>query len=229
MVIMDVTENLNNIQQEIRQACENSNRLSEEITLIAVTKYVTIERTEEAIQAGISNLGENRLEGFIEKYSQLKNKAKWHFIGTLQSRKVKDIITQVDMIHSLDRLSLAKEINKRALNKVDCFVQVNVSGEESKHGIMPDEVHSFINELSKYPNVHVVGLMTMAPHIENEQELRKVFRKLASLRDEISTKQYSHAPCNYLSMGMSNDFQIAIEEGATHIRIGTKLVGGVEK
>ncbi|AIF43834.1 YggS family pyridoxal phosphate-dependent enzyme [Virgibacillus sp. SK37] len=226
---MDVTENLTNIQQDIRQACENSNRLSEEITLIAVTKYVTIERTEEAIQAGISNLGENRLEGFSEKYSHFENRAKWHFIGTLQSRKVKDIIDNVDMIHSLDRLSLAKEINKRASNIVDCFVQVNVSGEDSKHGVMPDEVHSFIKDIAKYPNVHVVGLMTMAPHIDDEQVLRNVFRKLASLRDEISAQQYSHAPCNYLSMGMSNDFKIAIEEGATHIRIGTKLVGEVEK
>ncbi|MBM7598674.1 pyridoxal phosphate enzyme (YggS family) [Virgibacillus halotolerans] len=222
---MNVLTNLEQIQSNIRQACENSNRNPEEITIIAVTKYVTIERTEETIEAGIENLGENRLEGFVEKYNQIEDKAKWHFIGTLQTRKVKEVINKVTAIHSLDRLSLAKEINKRAEKTVDCFVQVNVSGEETKHGLNPEAVMPFIKEIAAYENVRVVGLMTMAPHVEDKTVLKENFKKLAQLRDTIKQKQFEHAPCEYLSMGMSNDYDIAIEAGATHIRIGTKLVG----
>lgn len=222
---MDVKENLEQIQTNIRQACENSNRNPDEITLIGVTKYVTIERTEETINAGVENLGENRLEGFLEKHSKIGDKAKWHFIGTLQSRKVKDVIDNVTAVHSLDRLSLAKEINKRTAKQVDCFVQVNVSGEESKHGLVPEKVIPFIEEVAKYPNVRVVGLMTMAPHIKDQELLRNTFKKLTKLRDSIKKLNVTHAPCAFLSMGMSNDYEIAIEEGATHIRIGSKLVG----
>lgn len=222
---MDVAANLEEIKSAIGQACKKSNRNPDEISIIGVTKYVTIERTEEAINAGIANLGENRLEGFLEKYNHFGNRAKWHFIGTLQSRKVKDVINHVDMLHSLDRLSLAKEINKRSDKQVNCFVQVNVSGEESKHGLEPDKVLPFIEELEKYSNVHIVGLMTMAPHIEEKDHLRGIFRNLAELRDTVKKKGFPHAPCEFLSMGMSNDYDIAIEEGATHIRIGSKLVG----
>ncbi len=222
---MDVATNLERINQNIRQACENSGRNPAEITVIGVTKYVTIERAKEAINAGIANLGENRLEGFLEKYEYIQDDASWHFIGTLQSRKVKDIIDKVDVIHSLDRMSLAKELNKRSSRPVDCFVQVNVSGEESKHGIGADDAVSFIKELKQYPNIQVVGLMTMAPHIDDEAYLRNIFRKLASLREAVKAEQLQHAPCNYLSMGMTNDYKIAIEEGATHIRIGSALVG----
>ncbi|WP_163970884.1 YggS family pyridoxal phosphate-dependent enzyme [Oceanobacillus halotolerans] len=223
---MEVATNLATIKDKIKHACERSSRNPEDINIIGVTKYVTIERTKETIDAGITNLGENRLEGFLEKHNHFKQESvKWHFIGTLQSRKVKDVIDKVDAIHSLDRSSLAKEINKRASNPVACFVQVNVSGEKTKHGLEPEKVLPFIEELKKYENVYVVGLMTMAPHIDDKEKLRTFFRKLREIRDEIASKQYSHAPCNYLSMGMSNDYEIAIEEGATHIRIGSKLVG----
>lgn len=223
---MDVSHNLEVIQQRIKQACEKSNRNVDEITIIAVTKYVTIERTKEAIAAGIKNLGENRNDGFLEKYNAIDDdEVKWHFIGTLQSRKVKDVINQVDMLHSLDRMSLAKEIEKRAKQPVDCFVQVNVSGEETKHGLVPEEVIPFIEKLENYKNIHVVGLMTMAPHTDDKERIKEVFRSLASLRDEVRNKNLDYAPCNYLSMGMSNDYEIAVEEGATHIRIGSKLVG----
>ncbi|MFC4557028.1 YggS family pyridoxal phosphate-dependent enzyme [Virgibacillus kekensis] len=222
---MDVTANLEEINHNIRQACEKSGRNPHEITIIGVTKYVTIERTKETLQAGVKNLGENRLEGFLEKYDYIQDQASWHFIGTLQSRKVKDVIDKVDAIHSLDRKSLAKEINKRADKPVDCFVQVNVSGEESKHGLAPEDVLPFIHGLEIYENVHVAGLMTMAPHTDDEESIRSVFKKLAALRDTVKDEQLGHAPCEYLSMGMSNDYQIAIEEGATHIRIGSKLVG----
>ncbi|WP_170840753.1 YggS family pyridoxal phosphate-dependent enzyme [Oceanobacillus limi] len=222
---MDVATNLEKIKTDILEACQKANRNPEEITIIGVTKYVTIERTEEAIDAGITNLGENRLEGFQEKFNHFQDRANWHFIGTLQSRKVKDLIDKVDAIHSLDRISLAKEIDKRAIEPIDCFVQVNVSGEASKHGVDPKEVVSFIKDVERYPNVRIIGLMTMAPHIEDESQLREIFKNLSLLRDKVKSEQYKHAPCNYLSMGMSNDYKIAIEEGATHIRIGSKLVG----
>jgi PLP dependent protein len=222
---MDVSHNLTEIQAKIDKACRKVNRKTNEISIIAVTKYVTIERTAEAIQAGIVNLGENRQEGFLEKYNHFGNQATWHFIGSLQTRKVKDVVDKVNYIHSLDRLSLAKEIDKRATQVMDCFVQVNVSGEDSKHGLKLEEVTPFIERISDYANIRVVGLMTMAPHTDDKALLHRVFRELRELRDSIKEKNYQHAPCEFLSMGMSNDYEIAVEEGATHIRIGSKLVG----
>src|SRR5699024_5514404 len=159
--------NLEKIQNKIEAACERSNRDPKDITVIGVTKYVTIERTKEAIDAGVKNIGENRSEELVSKYEQIEEDANWHFIGTLQSRKARDVINKVVAIHSLDRLSLARQINNRSTSPLDCFVQVNVSGEESKHGLEPDAVLSFIKEISDYENVRVVGLMTMAPHIED--------------------------------------------------------------
>ncbi len=194
-----------------------------DITIIGVTKYVTIEQTEQLLAAGILDIGENRTEEMLRKHAEIQQKANWHFIGTLQSRKVKDIIAKVKMIHSLDRLSIAKQINSRSDRIIDCFIQVNVSGEESKHGLSSEDVVPFIEDVQQYEKVKIVGLMTMAPHIEDEERLRSVFRELVKLRDEITRKQFPHAPCTFLSMGMSNDYHIAIEEGATHIRIGSKL------
>lgn len=222
---MSVAKNYQEIQQQIENACNKVGRNKEDITVIAVTKYATIETAKEAVSAGIQHLGENRLEGFQEKKEAIGEEVSWHFIGTLQSRKVKDLIHDIDVLHSLDRKSLAKEINKRAEKTVPCFVQVNVSEEESKHGLAVAEVKPFIESLSKYENIEVVGLMTMAPHTEDEEILRETFQRLRRLRDEIMEVNLSYAPCNYLSMGMSNDFHIAIEEGATHIRVGSKLVG----
>jgi len=222
---MSVKKNLEQIKQNIKLACKRSQRNPDDITIIGVTKYVTIERTKEAIEAGITHVGENRTDEFLNKYEQVGEEATWHFIGTLQSRKARDIIEQVDVIHSLDRMSLAKQINKRASKPIDCFVQVNVSGEETKHGLSKKEVLSFIENLADYENIHVIGLMTMAPHIQDENKLRDIFKQLAMLRDQVKAKSFSHAPCTYLSMGMSNDYEIAIEEGATHIRIGSDLVG----
>lgn len=227
-MIMTVAARLKDINKQIETACQKVNRKMEDITLIAVTKYATIETAQEAIAAGIQDLGENRLEGFQEKYAAIGDKVNWHFIGTLQSRKVKDLINDIDVLHSLDRKSLAKEINKRAEKTIPCFVQVNVSGEETKHGLAIDEVQPFIESLSVYEKIKVIGLMTMAPHTDDEQILRQTFRQLRTLRDEIQALELTHAPCEYLSMGMSNDYGIAIEEGATHIRIGSQLVGSYQ-
>ena len=222
---MSVQNNLATIQENIQKACEKSNRNPEDVQIIAVTKYVTVDRAQEAIEAGVSHLGENRAEGFQDKYTAIGDQVHWHFIGTLQSRKVKEIVHQVDFIHSLDRKSLAKEINKRAEKPISCFVQVNVSGESSKHGLEADEVTEFIQALKDYPKINIVGLMTMAPHTDEEEVIRNCFRSLRQLQLEIQQLSLDFAPCQYLSMGMSNDYQIAIEEGATHIRIGSSLVG----
>lgn len=222
---MSVLTNLNKIKENIRKTCDKVNRNPNEIKIIGVTKYVPVERAEELLDTGVSDLGENRAEELIDKYNQLDNRAHFHFIGTLQSRKVKDIIDKVSSIHSLDRLSVARQINNRSEEALDCFIQVNISGEDSKHGLAVNEVHSFIEQLAEFEKVRVVGLMTMAPHITDEKEIRTVFKQLAELRDSIKNENIKNASCEYLSMGMSNDYKIAIEEGATHIRIGSNLVG----
>ncbi|MGM0844520.1 MAG: YggS family pyridoxal phosphate-dependent enzyme [Bacillota bacterium] len=222
---MDIRNKLELLNEKIKSACEASGRNPEEITIVAVTKYVSTQRAQEALDAGLYHLGENRDEGLSSKWEHLQDKPVWHFIGTLQSRKVKNIIDKVSYIHSLDRKSLAKEINKRASVPVYCFVQVNITGEESKHGLSPDEVGSFIESLSPYENIKVEGLMTMMPNIDDEEKLRGYFKEMKRLQSEIAEKKLVHAPCQELSMGMSNDFMIAIEEGATYIRVGTALVG----
>lgn len=222
---MKVAENLKNIEEKINRACANSGRNRDDIKLIGVTKYVSIERAKEALEAGVIHLGENRDEGLLNKYKVLKDEPNWHYIGSLQTRKVKNVIDKIAYIHSLDRVSLAEEIQKRSKEPINCLVQVNVSGEESKHGLDPESTLEFVKELSAFDKVKVTGLMTMAPLTDDEQILRGCFRKLKNLQMEIQQAGLNHAPCTELSMGMSNDFMIAIEEGATMIRIGTALVG----
>ncbi|RJS62117.1 YggS family pyridoxal phosphate-dependent enzyme [Bacillus sp. PK3_68] len=222
---MKVAEKLQGVQLRIQEACERAGRQTDEVKVIAVTKYVSVERAQEALEAGLVHLGENRDEGLLEKWDKLKGEPIWHFIGSLQSRKVKNIIDKVSYIHSLDRLSLAKEINKRAEKPINCFIQVNVSGEESKHGLSPAEVITFVEQLANYEKIVLCGLMTMAPLTDDEKVLRTCFKQLKQLQEEIQNKQLPYAPCTELSMGMSNDYQIAIEEGATMVRIGTALVG----
>jgi PLP dependent protein len=220
-----VADKLANIQKQIEEACERSGRSPAEIQIVAVTKYVSVERAKEALDAGIIHLGENRDDSLLSKWEVLKDQPVWHFIGTLQSRKVKNIIDKVSYIHSLDRLSLAKEIDKRANEPISCFVQVNTSGEETKHGLAPEAVEDFVKRLEGFPKIKVVGLMTMAPFTTDELIIRDCFRRLKQLQLEIQNLDLPYAPCTELSMGMSNDFPIAIEEGATFIRIGTALVG----
>ncbi|MFT4413483.1 YggS family pyridoxal phosphate-dependent enzyme [Fredinandcohnia humi] len=222
---MNVKTNLEQIEATITEACTRSNREKHSVSIIAVTKYVSVATTMEAIEAGIIHIGENRDEGLIAKKKEVGSKATWHFIGSLQTRKVKNIVNEVDYIHSLDRLSLAEEIQKRANKKMKCFVQVNTSGEESKHGMEPSQLLNFIKSLSDYPLIEVVGLMTMAPYTEDENVIRECFRSLRKLRQDVQALNLSFAPCKELSMGMSNDYEIAIEEGATFIRLGTSLVG----
>ncbi|RSL31301.1 YggS family pyridoxal phosphate-dependent enzyme [Salibacterium salarium] len=227
---MEVRDNLEELEQTIHQACKRSGRTRDDVNIVAVTKYVSTNKALEAVEAGIFHIGENRVEGALEKWEACKNKVAFHFIGTLQSKKVKHVIGKYDYFHSLDRLSLAQEMQKRCQDgeKVQCFVQVNVSGEESKEGLDEKEVMNFISELKDYPAIEVIGLMTMAPFVEDPENARPVFQRLRHLRNEIRDKGFAHAPCRHLSMGMSNDFPIAIEEGATFVRIGTQLVGKEE-
>lgn len=222
---MSIKDNLETVKKNIENACKRVDRNPEDITIIGVTKYVSTERANELLDTGVIDVGENRTEEFVQKYEAIGDRANWHFIGTLQSRKVRDIIGKVTMIHSLERASVAKQINNRSEQVIPCFIQVNVSGEDSKHGLEETDVLPFIEQLAAYEKVKIVGLMTMAPHVENEDEVRTVFKRLAKLRDDIRAKHIPHAPCEFLSMGMSNDYEIAIEEGATHIRIGSVLVG----
>jgi len=221
---MNVRENFEIITREIAETCEKVGRNTDEVNLIAVTKYVTDARVDEAIEAGITDFAENRPQNYVERKNNYSNKT-WHLIGSLQTRKVRDVINEVDYFHALDRDSLAREIEKRADKEIKCFVQVNVLGEESKHGLTSEEAIDFIKSLEQYSKIKVVGLMTMAPFVEDEDVLRNCFRKLRKLRDIVKGLNLSYAPCEFLSMGMSNDYKIAIEEGATHIRVGTALVG----
>lgn len=195
------------------------------VKVVAVTKQVNVARTQEAIDAGITHIGENRPEGLLKKLEAIEADVEWHYVGSLQSRKVKDVINQIDYLHSLDRMSLAKEIQKRADQPVKCFVQVNVSQEETKSGIAPEETLDFIKSLEIYDKIQIVGLMTMAPNTDDEAVIRNVFKTLKSLQLQIAAEQLAHAPCNECSMGMSNDYKIAAQEGATFVRIGTALVG----
>ncbi|KOO49358.1 YggS family pyridoxal phosphate-dependent enzyme [Viridibacillus arvi] len=220
-----IINNLEEIQLKIEKAANRVGRQVADVSIIAVTKQVSTERAIEALDAGLNQLGENRPEGLLEKRESIIDGAVWHYIGSMQTRKVKQVIDKIDYLHSLDRISLADEIEKRATRIVNCFVQVNVSGEESKHGLQPEEVIPFIEQLSQYSRIRVVGLMTMAPNTEDLEVVRNVFKNLKKLQLEVEKNGYAHAPCHDLSMGMSNDYEIAVEEGATYVRIGTALVG----
>lgn len=213
------------IEKDILAACERSNRNRSDVKVVAITKQVSVSTAKAAFQEGICHLGENRLEGLQQKQTAMEENVQWHFVGNVQSRKVRELVNNIDYLHSVDRLSLVKEIQKRAEQPVKCFIQVNVSGEQSKSGFTPDEAEAFIDAIQQYDKVHVIGLMTMAPFTEDTELIRSVFRSLRELRDRIAAKKLPHAPCTELSMGMSNDFEIAIEEGATFVRIGTALVG----
>lgn len=214
--------NIQQVQETIKKnAPENSN-----VDLIAVTKYIESDVLRKMVDSGISKVAENRTESLLEKQEELgelSQSIEWHFVGRLQTRPVRKIINQIDYLHSLDRMSLIKEVNKRAEQPVKCFLQVNVSGEEQKAGFKPEEVLSVVEELKNSPNIYLVGLMTMAPHEESEEQLREHFSALKTLQEEVAELNLDYAPCLELSMGMSNDYEIAIQEGATMVRVGRML------
>lgn len=219
--IMYIKQNIDNIKKEINR--------QDEVKLMAVTKTVDVDKVLEAIDAGITDIGENKPQELARKYEAIGDKVRYHLIGTLQTNKVKYIIDKAYMIHSLDRISLCEEIQKRAekIDKiVNCLVQVNISKEESKHGLDRELVIDFIKEVSNnYKNIHIKGLMTMAPFIDDEEQIRKVFKNLKDLSLEINNLNIPNVEMDTLSMGMSHDYKIAIEEGATIIRVGTSIFG----
>ncbi|MBP2098357.1 YggS family pyridoxal phosphate-dependent enzyme [Enterococcus rivorum] len=223
-----LADNLKQICEEIQLACDHVQRPIEDVTMIAVTKSVESYQAEELIKLGVEDLAENRVDKLLEKKAVLKefSNVKWHLIGNLQRRKVKLIINEVDYFHALDSLKLAEEIQKRSQKILPCFVEVNVSGEESKHGFKPDEVLSFIQDIAVFNKIKVIGLMCMAPLNASDSEVHMIFSQLKKLQLNVSEQRLPHAPCTELSMGMSNDFPIAIEEGATFVRIGTAIFRG---
>lgn len=218
---------LEQIEARIDAACQRAGRKREEVKIVAVTKYVDADVIGDLLSVGIEHIGENRAQDAQPKMERYGREGIWHFIGHLQTNKVKDVVGKFAYIHSLDRLSLAEAINKRAEALgivVPCFVQINVSGEETKFGLRPNDVLAFFAETSNMKHIKVVGLMTMAPHAENPEETRAVFRELREWRDRIKRLPYENVEAVELSMGMSGDFAVAIEEGATFVRLGSVLV-----
>ncbi|MBC8588656.1 YggS family pyridoxal phosphate-dependent enzyme [Paratissierella segnis] len=224
---MYIKENLSEINENIYKSLQRVGR-KDNVELIAVTKTVDIDRIEEAISLGITDIGENRVQELEKKIDALGNRVNYHLIGSLQTNKVRFIIDEVKLIHSLDRVSLAKELEKRAkMNNilVNALIQVNVAEEETKSGLRVDEVISFIEEIQKYENIRIKGLMTIAPFTDDEAILRNVFRTMNSLKENIISRDYENVSMDYLSMGMTNDYEIAIEEGSNMIRVGTGIFG----
>ncbi|MDN6640134.1 MAG: YggS family pyridoxal phosphate-dependent enzyme [Tetragenococcus sp.] len=220
-----ISDNLREVQQEIQDSCALVSRSSSEVTLVGVTKSVNVEQTIELAEQGVKNLAENRVDQLLEKKEKMSHltNLSWHFIGNLQRRKVKSIINEIDYFHALDSLKLASEIQKRAEKTICCFVEVNVSGEASKQGVAYEDLAEFIEQLAPFDKIKVVGLMTMAPLHSTKKEQHEIFAKLKKLQESVQEKRLNFAPCTQTSMGMSNDFSVAIQEGATFIRVGTTL------
>lgn len=215
------------IEERIEAACKRAGRKREEVKIVAVTKYVDAAAIGDLLSVGIEHIGENRVQDALPKMEQYGDQGTWHFIGHLQTNKVKDVVGKFACIHSLDRLTLAEAINKRAGQLgivVPCFVQINVSGEETKFGLRPNDVLAFFAETSNMKHIKVIGLMTMAPHAEDPEDARAVFRELREWRDRVGELPYDNVEAVELSMGMSGDFEVAIEEGATYVRLGSVLV-----
>lgn len=220
---MNLVENADLVRQQVETARNKANR-QDQVNVIAVTKYVDVATTEALVKTGIQHIGENRVDKFIEKYQALKEyNLTWHLIGSLQRRKVKDVINLVDYFHALDSVKLAQEIQKRAEHPIKCFLQVNISGEESKHGFAPDELDDVLAEIAQLDKIEIVGLMTMAPFEASQEELQDIFSKTHQLQKQLEKKQLKNMPFSELSMGMSRDFEVAIANGATYVRIGTSF------
>jgi len=225
---MSIKENLEKIGEKIRLRSELAGRNSGDITMVAVTKTVEEDRIREAIACGVRIIGESRVQEAKEKYGKLSNEVIWHLVGHLQTNKAKDAVKIFDLIHSVDSVKLAKEIDKQArkAGKVQkVLIEVNLSGEETKYGLSPEEVIPFLKDISKLPNMKVEGLMTMAPFYENPEDCRPYFRRLKELMEKVKARKIENVEMKYLSMGMTNDYEVAIEEGSNMVRIGRAIFG----
>ena len=225
---MSISENLRIVEDKIAVACKRAGRERDEVKLIAVSKTQPVEAIGEAIEYGINSFGENRVQELREKMEIINDNLDWHLIGHLQTNKVKYVVGKVSLIHSLENVRLAEALDKEAAKlgvTVDVLVEVNVAKEDTKFGVNPEEVENFIIEVSKYPNIKIKGLMTVAPYTDISEENRKYFRQLKKIMVDLNSKNIHNVSMNVLSMGMTGDYEVAIEEGATLVRVGTGIFG----
>ena len=223
-----IAENYRDVDSKICSACRRSGRSRDEVKLIAVSKTKPVEMIREAMEAGADTFGENKVQELCDKYDRLPRTVHWHLIGHLQRNKVKYVVGKAELIHSVDSLRLAEEIEKEAAKKnmeADVLVEVNVAAEESKFGVSVEETEKLVREIAALPHVHVQGLMTIAPYVEDPEENRPIFRTLKKLAVDIKMKNIDNVRMDMLSMGMTNDYQVAVEEGATMVRVGTGIFG----
>ena len=221
-------ENYEKVVENVKNACAHSGRNFQDITIIAVSKTKPLSDIEELITHGITEFGENKVQEMVDKYEHVSKPVNWHLIGHLQTNKVKYIVDKACLIHSVDSVHLAKEIEKEAAKKdvvVNILLEVNIAQEETKFGIQKEEVYALIDAIKDMPHIHVEGLMTIAPFVENPEENRGYFREMHQLLLDIKSKCIDHINMSVLSMGMTNDYEIAVEEGATMIRVGTAIFG----
>ncbi len=223
-----VKENYNYVKQQVEETAKACGRDPKEITLIAVSKTKPLENIEELIEIGVEDFGENKVQELCDKYEHVSQPVRFHLIGHLQTNKVKYIVDKACLIHSVDSLKLAQTIQKEAAKKqviAQILIEVNVAEEDSKFGLHTEDVIPFIQEISTMPNLHVNGLMTIAPFVDDPEDNRKYFRTLKQLSLDITSKNIDNIDMNVLSMGMTNDYKVAIEEGATMVRVGTAIFG----
>lgn len=223
-----ITENLNQVRKNIQEACEVSGRDPKEVTLIAVSKTKPVPMLLEAYDAGARVFGENKVQEIVDKYPQLPEDIQWHMIGHLQRNKVKYIVDKVSMIHSVDSLRLAQTIEQEAAKHDVCvpiLLEVNVAQEETKFGLKMEEVLPLVESVAEFPHIKIQGLMTIAPYVQNPEENRPVFRQLKKLSVDIAAKNINNVTMSVLSMGMTGDYQVAVQEGATMVRVGTGIFG----
>ena len=223
-----VISNLKEVEQNILKACEKSGRSREEITLIAVSKTKPVSLLEEAYHAGIRDFGENKVQELCEKYEVMEKDICWHMIGHLQTNKVKYLIGKTTLIHSVDSYKLACEIEKQAAKQnciMNILIEVNIAEEETKFGLSEEDVIELVRNVAKLPHVHIKGLMTVAPYVVDSEDNRKFFRKIKQLSVDIANQNIDNVSMNILSMGMTGDYMVAIEEGATMVRVGTGIFG----
>lgn len=223
-----IQENLETVKERIQNACRRAGRNPDEVTLIAVSKTKPVEMLQEAYEAGVREFGENKPQELRDKYPCLPQDIHWHMIGHLQRNKIKYLIDKVCLIHSVDSLRLAEAIDEEAGKRglrVSVLAEVNMAGEESKFGVTPQETPSFVEALSRFPHLRVEGLMTIAPFTEHPEENRPYFRNLKKLSVDIQAKNIDNVCMRHLSMGMTGDFEVAVEEGATMVRVGTGIFG----
>ena len=225
---MSVCENYRAVEEKVANACKRAGRSREDVTLIAVSKTKPVSMIEELLPLGVRDFGENKVQELTAKEEVLPKDIRWHMIGHLQRNKVKYVIDKACMIHSVDSLRLAQEISKEAVKHdlvMPVLVEVNVAGEESKFGVSVEEAPSLVENIAKLPGIQVKGLMTIAPNVDDPEENRNVFRNLRKLSVDIREKNFDNVTMNVLSMGMTGDYEVAIEEGATHVRVGTGIFG----